>query len=119
MALYGDNNTEFFHASAVARKRRNSINSLLTDEGIRLTEDHEIRKNFVSFFRSIYTKGARRNLESSFGTYILNSLPKIPLEAHKYLTQVPTDQEILNFLMELGPNKSPGPDGFNAKTIQD
>lgn len=50
---------------------------------------------------------------------MLAKLPQIPCVVHDSLVAEPTDQEVLKALMQLGPNKSPGPDGFNAKTIQD
>lgn len=118
-ALYGDNNTKFFHASAITRKRRNTITALKNDQGNWITNERRIRACFVSHFRKIYTKGSRVHVEVAYGEALLNSLPQIPNAAHAYLVADPTDHEILMALMALGPNKSPGPDGFNAKTLQD
>lgn len=118
-ALYGDNNTKFFHASAVTRKRRNTINALRTEQGNWVTDEKLIRATFVSHFRGIYVKGSMVDVESIYGAELLAALPKISEAAQDYLVADPSDEEIYKALMSLGANKSPGPDGFNAKTIQE
>lgn len=45
-------------------------------------------------------------------------LPKIPNLATDYLSLVPSEQEIRRTVMTLGPDKAPGPDGFNARLLQ-
>lgn len=118
-ALYGDNNMKFFHASAITRKRRNTINALRTEQGNSVTDEKLIRSIFMSHFRGIYVKGGRVDVESIYGTELLAALPKISEVAQGYLIADPSDEEIYKSLMSLGANKSSGPDGFNAKTIQE
>lgn len=54
-ALFGDANTQYFHAMATTRRRRNSIKAIQIGEGVWETEERKIRKLFLGHFRNIYT----------------------------------------------------------------
>ncbi|XP_078174439.1 uncharacterized protein LOC144568085 [Carex rostrata] len=103
-ALLGDQNSKFFHAMAVNRKRMNTIRAIRNSQGEWLTEEPEIRKAFV---------------EEAFPQQLLQQLPQIPDYTHHHLCAIPTEQEIRAALNLLGPHKAPGPNGFNAKIFQD
>lgn len=45
-------------------------------------------------------------------------MPKIPTLVHSALIAQPVEAEVYKVLMSLGPDKAPGPDGFNAKIVQ-
>lgn len=93
-ALSGDNNTRYFHATAVARKRCNSINAILFEMGHWVTEPKEITRLFVNHFMGIYTKRATTNIRDSFDTSLLTQLPKLQLFLHEGLQAEPSDLEI-------------------------
>lgn len=61
-ATLGDQNTKFFHAMAVTRKRRNTVRALQGDNGEWISDDKEIRLTFINHFKKIYTAGAQRKI---------------------------------------------------------
>lgn len=115
----GDNNSRFFHAMAISRKRRNQINAILTKEEEWETSPRGITRLFVAHYKAIYTKQASRKVHEVFPPHILSNLPKIPELVRPAMDLDPTDDEIRKAVMALGPHKAPGPDGFHAKLIQD
>lgn len=119
LALLGDRNTGFFHASAVVRHQRNLIISIEVDGLGRVTDEAQIRRAFISHFKEIYTKGPRVQVQSAFTAQFLQALPKIPLIVHDHLESIPSDSVIQRTLFVLGPHESAGPDGFNSKVVQD
>lgn len=118
-AISGDRNTRFFHASVVARNRRNSIRSIQNSEGVWLTEEKEILQAFITHFKQIYQKGTRTSVFNIYPAELLQSLPKIPPIFLTSIEALPSNLEIQQALFSLGPHKSAGPDGFNAKVIQE
>lgn len=54
--ISGDNNSRFFHAMAVSRKRRNQINAILNERDEWETSQTGITRLFVAHFKAIYTK---------------------------------------------------------------
>lgn len=117
-ALFGDNNTSFFHASAVTRKRRNTVKAIKNSAGEWKTDDKTIRRTFVEHYRQIYKKCNRTNVLLIYEQEMFAGLPQIPSTVHMCLIADPTDMEIHRALMTLGPDKAAGPDGFNARIIQ-
>lgn len=115
---FGDSNSRFFHATAVARKRRNSIRAILMENGSWETDEKGIRKAFQQHFTQIYKGTDTVPISRVYPTALLQSLPKIPDLVHPSLTAHPTEAEVFRVLMSLGPDKAPGPDGFNAKVVQ-
>lgn len=118
-ALFGDRNSKFFRATAINRKKRNTIRAIHNDQGDWLTEASEVRQAFVSHFRSIFQKTQTIDVSTALPQDLLRELPQIPDYAHQFLCAEPTEQEIRAVLNMLGPHKAPGPDGFNAKILQD
>lgn len=117
-ALFGDSNSRFFHASAVVRKRRNTVKSLQLPNGDWVTDEKEIRKAFVDHFKSIYRGQIRPNIQQVVKPQVLQSLPQIPEFLHGTLYEIPSEEEIRLTVMALGPHKAAGPDGFNAHIVQ-
>lgn len=116
-AIYGDKNTKFYHASKVTRRRRNSIGSLLTPNGEWITNEVDIKKAFISHFRSIFTGGPRDTVAQSYPLELLQSLNKVDQQLLGLLEMDPSAQEIKSVVMSLGANKAPGPDGISASLI--
>lgn len=108
----------FFHASAITRNKRNAICAIQNVQGQWETDQKGIRQLFIAHFRSIYVKKASEQVQNLFDPRILNGLNKIPDFMQPYLSEGPTDFEIYQALMSLGPDKAPGSDELNARAIQ-
>lgn len=118
--LMGDQNTRFFHMTAVVRRRRNRIQAIQTAEGDWIVKEDQIRKLFVNHYKVIYKKDPqeisipiRQFVDSIEGEII--KIPQVQMEG---LERNPTPTEILWAVNALGPMKLPGPDGINAALIQ-
>lgn len=116
----GDQNTRFFHMTAVVRRRRNRIQAIQTAEGDWIVKEDQIRKLFVNHYKVIYKKDPqeisipiRQFVDSIEGEII--KIPQVQMEG---LERNPTPTEILWAVNALGPIKLPGPDGINAALIQ-
>ncbi|XP_078154682.1 uncharacterized protein LOC144550407 [Carex rostrata] len=118
-AVHGDRNTKFFHASAIARKRRNSVRALQKSDGSWITEEKGIRQEFVAHFKNIFQRSPRPLIADLYPTQIISGLPQVPSLFLGQLNELPTVAEIQRALNTLGPLKSAGPDGFHAKVIQE
>lgn len=88
------------------------------EDGSWLTEEKGIRKAFQDHFAQIYRGTATVPITQVYPTALLECLPKIPAFVHPSLTAHPLESEVYKVLMSLGPDKAPGPDGFNAKVVQ-
>lgn len=51
----GDRNTIYFHKTALKRRKRNNINSLLDRSGNTVTSQHEIEKVITDFYKDLFT----------------------------------------------------------------
>lgn len=118
-ALFGDNNTKIFHATAVTRKRGNLIQALISADGQWVTYEKGIRHLFINHFKNIYRKAPIKPIFEVYDPEVFSDVSGIPPVAHSYLDSVPSEQEVFQAHMSLGPNKAVGPDGFSAGTIQE
>lgn len=118
-ALFGDANSSYFHAVATTRKRRNVVKSLQMEDGSWETGEKEIRSAFLKHFRSIYTSDQPKSVHSPDWKEVLSQIPKLSAHAASHIVSLPTDPEIFKIVMSLGPDKSPGPDGINARLVQE
>lgn len=60
----GDRNTHFFHTVATNGKRHNQVQALKTEQGVVITDEKEIRKAFVDFFKSLYCSDGQTDRHS-------------------------------------------------------
>lgn len=109
----GDSNTKFFHANAQRRNARNAISGIWCDEG-RIVDPLLIKKQFAYHFELRFKA---RNFRGCFGLGSL-LLQKISEEEASMLEYPFDHNEIVLALEEMGPDKAPGPDGFNARYIK-
>lgn len=116
--MHGDNNTRYFHASAIIRNRRNSICDIQNEQGTWETEVKGIRRQFVNHYKSIYVKRAQAQVQQLFSPQLLLGLETILVYMRSIIEEEPTDLEIQQALTTLGPDKAAGPDGLNARAIQ-
>lgn len=119
--LHGDRNTKFFHSVATARHRTNLITQIMAEDGSTVTEDKEIRRVFIRYFKEIYCPSQAENSQQAvdfFDQFSDNQVIKIPTEAHQFLQRPPTVEEVKETLFQMGPDKAAGPDGITARFLQ-
>jgi ribonuclease HI len=104
----GDKNTAFFHKAIAKRKRRNTIVSIKDENNAMHYLPHAISNTFVNYFRHLFSS---QNV--NIGRLPFDSLP--PLPCHDYTYSTPDKQELLQTLLDMKRNASPGPDGFNVE----
>lgn len=119
MAIFGDRSTQFYHATAVMRRRRNMVQAIQRDNGDWLTTDREIIHEFLTHFRAIYRPAEHTGISDTISPEVFLQIPKVQLSSNDLLIAVPTEREIMTALSSLGPGKAPGLDGFNTRTIQE
>lgn len=104
----GDCNSRYFHISASARKKRNSISQLKDQNGYWHTWDSGLADLLMSYFKDIF---------SSRGCVvgeIINSIDTcLSEEQQNFLIAEFTNDEVKEALFSMGPDKAPGPDGIN------
>jgi hypothetical protein len=54
--MEGDVNTAFFHRMVVASRRINTIVEIKTESGDRIVSDEDIEKEFILFYKNLYSK---------------------------------------------------------------
>lgn len=110
----GDKNTEFFHRQATWRRKKNKIEKLKRVDGSWAESTKEIHKEINSFFKDLYKKEEDVNPQ--------NLIDLIPRRVKDYMNEALTkpfsDSEVSDALFQIGPLKSPGPDGFPARFFQ-
>ncbi|KAJ1687335.1 hypothetical protein LUZ63_018725 [Rhynchospora breviuscula] len=118
-ATEGDNNTSFFHATVASRRRRNSIDAILGDDGDVITDRTAIRRAFVSHYKNIFTSTHMPgNLGPTFGNDFVACLPEISSTELTYLAAQPTVEEITAAVFSIYPDRASGPDGLNGRLVQ-
>ncbi|CAM8995780.1 unnamed protein product [Rhodiola kirilowii] len=113
----GDNNTRFFHLKANARKKFNTISSLVDRDGISHTDQSDFEHVAMSYFQDLFSPTVTMsevNLMES-----LQFIPTIITEAHNKILMEPyTELELKRALFQLYPFKAPGLDGYPAGFFQ-
>jgi Reverse transcriptase (RNA-dependent DNA polymerase) len=118
-AFLGDRNTKFFHAATVARRKVNAIKAIQVGPDEWVTEEKEIRSLFVQHFKSIYNEIPETvHMSELFPLDFIQTLPKLTHDQYLTLQCWPDDQEIMQAVFALGPDKASGPDGLNARFLQ-
>ncbi|CAL1404768.1 unnamed protein product [Linum trigynum] len=103
----GDQNNKFFHASTSLRKLRNKISALKDDYGNLITQPDALSSHVINFYKSLFTK------KSGLNDGALQDFPRlVSHDMNLDLDRDPTVEEIRAAVFDLGPTKSPGPDGF-------
>lgn len=109
----GDMNTRFFHATASARKKTNTIQKLLGNDGVWYDSEDDMCEIVKNYFTDLF--------EASDGVYdpvISTVLPRVTNSENALLTEPFTIEEFKKALFQMHPDKSPGPDGFNPVFFQ-
>jgi hypothetical protein len=106
----GDDCTKFFYAKMSSRKHLNNIGCIIDKEG-NLTNAHDtVAENAINFYKDLYfSTNFNKNFPYITCKTILNH------NASEILLAPVSIDEIKFIIFNAGDNKSPGPDGFNAK----
>lgn len=107
---FGDRNTRFFQAKARARWRTNRICALKRADGSEETKQEGLEKMAVHFYQRLFS--AQEATEPSLICQFV--LQKVTDEMQATLLRPFTVEEIEKALLQMGPCKAPGVDGFTA-----
>ncbi|MCH80176.1 hypothetical protein A2U01_0000939, partial [Trifolium medium] len=109
----GDLNTKFFHMSANARSKVKKIVKLVNDDDVVVTNQEGLCDVAKSYFETLF-KVSERNHDP-----VLSLIqPRVTEDDNERLTAPILKEEIHTALMQMHPDKSPGPDGFNPAFYQ-
>jgi ribonuclease HI len=106
----GDRNTSFFHNFATKRRKKNTIKSLIDENGQRQEKELAMRNIVQNYFENLFT--------SEVG----EPDPSVLADVNRAVTQdmnmglmAPfTAEEVKKALFQIGDYKAPGPDGMHA-----
>ncbi|XP_040379850.1 uncharacterized protein LOC121054416 [Oryza brachyantha] len=110
----GDRNTKFFQAFARERSRVNKITGLRTSDGLLATAQSEMERLVVSFYKDLFS--AQCNSEPD--EVLQHVKARVTDGMNEQLLKPFSGEEVKKALFLMGPNKSPGPDGFTAGFYQ-
>jgi exonuclease III len=106
----GDDCTKFFYAKMNSRKHINNIGNIIDRRGNFSNEHEKISKEAIEYYKDLYFS---ENQEKDFPHIICKNILKE--EAADILLAPVSLEEIKYIIFNASDNKSPGPDGFNAK----
>ena len=110
----GDSNTRIFHATALARKKKNEITGLITDKGDWVQTDEDIQRIATDYFHDLYW-----NSPCKYDDEVLDCVDvRIMRDENTALLLPFSKEEFKETIMQTHPDKSPGPDGFNPAFYQ-
>eukprot|EP00253_Pinus_taeda_P034743 PITA_34743 len=110
----GDRNSSFFHKQAQARKCRNSI-SEIKEDNCTLKDFSSIKKAASEHFEKLY----REDIEAGQNDNLLDVLPSlITSRMNQALEGKINQNEVMEALFAMDPDKAPRPDGFTPRFLQ-
>lgn len=112
--LYGERNSKFFQNYVKYKRRRNIMTAIKNEDENWIMDKEHIAVLFLTHFKAIFQVTTHSIPEERID--IPSNLPSAPQFSH--LIEIPTQQEIKAALFDMGPLKSPGPDGFHPIFFQ-
>ncbi|XP_042481037.1 uncharacterized protein LOC122061688 [Macadamia integrifolia] len=106
----GDRCSRFFHVMAKVKRARNSIRSIITENGSEVSDLDQLGSYLSDFYENFHKK-----VDLEYHPHIFNCIPNI-LQDHDWLMldAIPSDDEIKKAVWDLDPDSSPGLDGFSG-----
>lgn len=89
----------------------------MTPQGSRIENPQEIADTIITYFRNLLNnyEGSKREAQNR----MLEFIPKlVTMEENKYLNKPITLEEVQTMVFSMSPEKSPGPNGFQAFFFQ-
>ena len=112
----GDRNTKYFHAKALARRKKNKIHGIEDENGDWNKDVEEVERLFGEYFTNIFTTSSPSPTQLNAA---LEAVPvKVSGEMNSQLDQLFTKEEIVETLAQMCPTKAPGPDGLPVAFFQ-
>jgi len=105
----GEKNTSFFHKQATARQVRNTITAIVDNIGTQHVEQAGIKGATTDHFKDLLTETKE---EESYDDLLQHFPSKVTDDLNKNLIAKIKEEEIVEAIWSLQPNKAPGPDGF-------
>jgi len=107
----GEQNTKFFHRSAMDHRGANKILSLKSEQGATLRTHQEFSTLLTTHFSSIAQESKDDRTEAI--DELIKSIPKtITNEKNLALTREISFEEVEEAVKDMSNDKAPGPDGF-------
>ena len=104
----GDRNTKYFHSRASHRRRRNSILTLIRDDGEIVTGSEAIGTQFTDYYQALFTAKPLEDVE-----VVLDGIqPCVTQEMNQNLISQFTKAEVITAMKQMAPLKAPGPNGM-------
>ena len=109
----GDANTKFFHLSASAKRRKNSIDKLKNDQNQWCSWDNGLERTIFDYFNDLFrSRGCN-------GDFIFSCVKsRVTEEQNSFLTRPFEPVEVKEAIFSMHPDKSHGPDGMNPCFFQ-
>lgn len=112
--VQGDRNTKYFQTIVKQRRARNRILHLKSENGNLTDNIDEIEMILVGHFRDRFTETNPRTIQSILEELESLPVPKLDQQQQFQLDKPIADAEIELAVFQLGPHKSPSPDGILA-----
>lgn len=103
----GDDNTKFFHSSAMARKEANKVTYLMDNDGTKVEDQDEMCRIVRDYFTSLFTVKDRTDMATMVGHR------QVTTEQNIMLSKEFTFDEFTLAIKQMHPDKAAGPDGLN------
>ena len=111
---WGDRNTNFFHATASQRRRRNRIEGLQNANGEWQENQEDVESIILEYFKGIFKSDQPSNFKAS-----LNAINhRVSPEMNESLTVEFKAEEVWRALKQMHPTKALGPDGMSPIFFQ-
>lgn len=105
----GDNNTKYFHAYVAQRRKSNSIERLLNENGAVCESEEDLEEEIQHYYNNLFTSSSPHGWQE-----MLQGMPRsITSALNQLLTKPVEDTEIKRALFAMNPQKAPGPDGMS------
>jgi hypothetical protein len=110
LATRGCKNTKFFHLKATNRRRKNRIEAINDEQGMKHYDNDKIEEIFLAHFNKLFTNQTTQNILET--TEVVKG--KITEEMFLTLSEVFTELEVVQAIKDMKPFAAPGPDGLPA-----
>ncbi|KAL3683823.1 hypothetical protein R1sor_001845 [Riccia sorocarpa] len=114
----GEAPSKFFFNMLKAKRAKEEINLLITDDGQRIETEKGILRELSRFYTNLFTKEPMSTEDIQLRDSVLATVPnKVTPEQNRRLCELPTEEEITDLLKSLPKGKAPGIDGMTSEVL--